>query len=118
MSKNTKILYNQINGSFHGKDPQGPDENCGGRSNTGHGSSGLAVQKSNNITVEGNVIRGGPYWTDALSVYSSSKVSAIRNDVDVDIVWCNSAPMTMGDDSEKLGPGRDNYVGYNKFNGR
>lgn len=78
----------------------------------GHCSHAIEVQRATGAIVEGNVVRGTGYQTDAVSMFESNGTRLVGNDIDVDIVNPNGAAFTMGD-STTGSPGSNNYVAGN-----
>jgi hypothetical protein len=103
-TSNASVLNNKVHGPFAG--------NSCGTSNPSHCSSAIQLDNVNNATVQGNEVRGNNYGSDALSIYESSSVRLVGNDIDVNIAWQHAAGFTMGD-SASGNPGRDNYVAGN-----
>ncbi|MFO1268704.1 MAG: right-handed parallel beta-helix repeat-containing protein [Rubrivivax sp.] len=67
--------------------------------------------------IEGNAVRGSNYASDAISVFESSHMVLVDNDVDIDIAEPTAAAFTMGDASHG-NPGGDNYVAGNMIRQR
>jgi hypothetical protein len=63
-------------------------------------------------TIEGNVVRGSNYASDAISVFESSNMRLVNNDVDINVAEPSAAAFTMGD-ATNGNPGANNYVAGN-----
>jgi hypothetical protein len=85
---------------------------CEHEGRRGHCSHAIEAQRATSGIVEGNVVRGSGYQTDAVSMYESSGMRLVGNDIDVQIDEWSGAGFTMGD-SKTGNPGRDNYVAGN-----
>lgn len=103
-ANNVSVVNNQVHGPFAG--------NSCGTSNPSHCSSAIQLDNVNNSVVQGNQVRGSNFGSDAVSVYESSSIRLVGNDIDVNIAWMHAAGFTMGD-STSGNPGRDNYVAGN-----
>jgi hypothetical protein len=64
-----------------------------------------------NTTVDGNEVRGTTN-NDSISMWQSSGMRLVNNDIDVAVTHIHGAAFTMGD-SLSGNPGRDNYVADN-----
>lgn len=62
--------------------------------------------------IEGNVVRGSNYASDAVSVFESSNIRMINNDIDINVSEWSAAAFTMGD-ATNGNPGSNNYVAGN-----
>lgn len=82
--------------------------------NYGDGSA-IEYDYSNNGVIDGNVVRGQNYHSDAVSFFESSAMRLTNNLIDVGITEPSSAGFTMGDmrPGEGNDPGHDNYVARN-----
>jgi hypothetical protein len=103
-ANNVSVLNNKVHGPFAG--------NSCGTNNPSHCSSAIQLDNVNNSIVQGNQVRGNNFGSDAVSVYESSSIRLVGNDIDVNIAWMHAAGFTMGD-STSGNPGRDNYVAGN-----
>ncbi len=65
--------------------------------------------------IDGNVVRGSHYKSDAMNVFESSNVVVTHNDVDVSIDEPSSAPFIIGDATNNEDPGANNTISYNVF---
>jgi len=63
-------------------------------------------------TIEGNVVRGSNYASDAVSVFESSNIRLLNNDIDINVSEPSAAAFTMGDSTNGV-PGANNYVAGN-----
>lgn len=64
-------------------------------------------------TIERNEVRGAAYASDAVSVFESSFVRIVGNDIDVDVAEASAAAFTLGDALPGHEPGHDNYATRN-----
>lgn len=103
-TSNATVRANKVHGPFAG--------NSCGTSNPSHCSSAIQFDAVQTGEADGNEIRGSNYGSDALSMFESSGMRLVNNDIDVNIGWKDAAPFTMGD-STTGNPGRDNYVAGN-----
>jgi len=87
------------------------DPCCVGQGAEGIGSA-IEYDDMRGGTIEGNLVTGQRYVSDAVSVFQSSGVRLVDNVIDIDIAYRNAAAFTIGDSKEKK-PGRDNYVAGN-----
>ncbi|MCW5635512.1 MAG: right-handed parallel beta-helix repeat-containing protein [Rubrivivax sp.] len=62
--------------------------------------------------IEGNVVRGSNYASDAISVFESSNMTLVNNDIDINVAEPSAAAFTMGD-ATNGNPGANNYVAGN-----
>jgi hypothetical protein len=62
--------------------------------------------------IEGNQVRGSNYASDAVSVFESSNMTLINNDIDINVSEPSAAAFTMGD-ATNGNPGANNYVSGN-----
>lgn len=103
-TSNAAVRANKVHGPFAG--------NSCGTNNPSHCSSAIQFDAVQTGEADGNEIRGSNYGSDALSMFESSAMRVVNNDIDVNIAWQHAAPFTMGDSTTGR-PGRDNYVGGN-----
>jgi nitrous oxidase accessory protein NosD len=102
-TSNVTIRKNKIHGPYGGY-------SCG-HASPDFCSHNLEFADVTNSTADGNEIRG-TLATDAVSMWQSSGMRLINNDIDVTITHIHAAAFTMGD-SLSGNPGRDNYVAGN-----
>jgi hypothetical protein len=100
---NVTVRKNKIHGPFRGI-------SCG-HASPDFCSHNLEFADVTNSTADGNEIRG-TMATDAVSMWQSSGMKLINNDIDVTITHIHAASFTMGD-SLSGNPGRDNYIAGN-----
>jgi hypothetical protein len=62
--------------------------------------------------IENNTVRGSNYASDAVSVFESSNITLINNDIDISVAEPSAAAFTMGD-ATNGNPGSNNYVAGN-----
>ncbi|MFM9886794.1 MAG: hypothetical protein ACKVQT_27510 [Burkholderiales bacterium] len=76
--------------------------------------NGTAIEYDymNGGEIDGNVVRGKDYASDAVSVFESSNIRLTNNDIDVGIAEPSAAGFTMGD-STSGNPGANSYVAGN-----
>jgi len=67
---------------------------------------------TNFCTMDGNVVTGRAYASDAVSMYESSNAKIINNVIDIDMAEPSGAAFTMGDSTTGK-PGSNNYVAGN-----
>jgi len=63
-------------------------------------------------TIEGNVVRGNNYASDAVSAFDSSNIRLVDNDIDITVAEPSAAAFTIGD-SATGSPGGNNYAAGN-----
>lgn len=90
------VLRNEVQ-DFAGDHPQG---------------KAIEADYTNGGRIEGNRVRGREYRSDVVSIFESSGMRVIDNDIDVHIAEPTSAGFTMGDGTGG-DPGRNNYVSGN-----
>jgi hypothetical protein len=66
----------------------------------------------NGGTIDGNVVRGSAYASDAVSIFDSSNIRLTNNDIDIDVAANHSAAFTVGDSVSGV-PGANNYAAGN-----
>jgi hypothetical protein len=62
--------------------------------------------------IDGNVVTGSNYASDAVSVFDSSNIRLINNNIDITVAEPSAAAFTMGDSATGT-PGSNNYVSGN-----
>ena len=76
--------------------------------------NGTAIEYDfmNGSEIDGNVVTGRDYASDAVSVYESSNIRLTNNTIDITVAEPSAAAFTMGD-STSGNPGANNYVAGN-----
>ena len=64
------------------------------------------------LAYEGNVVRGSNYASDSVSVFESSNIRLINNNIDINVSEPSAAAFTVGDSTNR-NPGANNYVAGN-----
>ncbi|HQY71942.1 MAG TPA: right-handed parallel beta-helix repeat-containing protein [Pseudomonadales bacterium] len=117
-AKNTRIEHNSIHDGARGVLASQVDyvDVVKNKFNQFHGPKykGTAIEcdYTNFCTMDGNVVTGRAYASDAVSMYESSNAKIINNTIDIDMAEPSGAAFTMGDSTTGK-PGSNNYVAGN-----
>jgi len=105
-------MHNTTGGTIRRNKFQGTHSGIScGHSNPDFCSHILEFADVTNTTVDGNEVRGTTN-NDAISMWQTSGMKLINNDIDVTVTHIHGAAFTMGD-SLSGKPGRDNYIAGN-----
>jgi hypothetical protein len=82
----------------------------------GGGGKGSAIEydyMDNAGVVDGNVVTGSNYPSDAVSFFQTSNARLTNNIIDISVAEPSAAAFTMGDAGPQSNPGQNNYVAGN-----